>query len=201
MLTFIEHRYVPCALELFLFSMMLISSTVLYPSFILFPVFNNMKKTKKIEKIKNNGGKVSISYVGNSLLSFEQRTIFESVSQYFGFSMDLGEFVALLNIIATGWLFFHPYGEFDNASCVRNVSHFIIHVSLVTSCVMILFKGSLGLRRPFYKKYLTFQFDLPMSVKYISSSQVYVYLTHDDIEGPHWLLVGKSTLINSDTLL
>jgi hypothetical protein len=72
---------------------------------------------------------VSIFFVGSSVLSLEQRTIFELVSQYFGFSMDLGDFFSFFSIISFGWLLFQPYRAFVDSSYITNVSQFIIHVA------------------------------------------------------------------------
>jgi len=58
-----------------------------------------MKKRKKKIKNQKEVGKATISLFGSSLVTLEQSTIFESVYQYFGFSMDLGDFFLLLSII------------------------------------------------------------------------------------------------------
>jgi ABC-type polysaccharide transport system permease subunit len=87
-----------------------------------------MKKTKK-KKNKKKGGESLSLLLASSLVALEQSTIFESVSQYFGFSMALGDFFSFLSIISSSWLFFQPYGAFVDASCITNVSQFIIHAA------------------------------------------------------------------------
>jgi hypothetical protein len=80
-----------------------------------------MKKTKKKKKPKRRGESVYL-FIWKQFVTLEQSTIFESVSQYFGFSMDLGDFFSLLSIISTNWLFFQSYGAFVDASCITDVS-------------------------------------------------------------------------------
>jgi hypothetical protein len=57
---------------------------------------------------------VSISFVDIGLDTLEQSTIFELVSQYFGFSVDLGYFVSFFSIIS-----------FDGYSS-NHMEHFLI---------------------------------------------------------------------------
>jgi hypothetical protein len=50
-----------------------------------------MKKKKKIKKPKRMG-EIIYLFIWKQFVALERRTIFESVYQYFGFSMDIGYF-------------------------------------------------------------------------------------------------------------
>jgi len=91
--------------------------------FYAFSQFNSMKKMKKNNKIIiKKGGEAYIFFIGKSLIYLEKSIIFEWVSQYFVFSMDLGDFFSFLSIISSSWLFFQPYGAFVYTSCITIVS-------------------------------------------------------------------------------
>jgi hypothetical protein len=101
-----------------------------------------MKKTKISKQKKARWERVLFFIWQLVVLPLNREQYYESLSHYLGFSMALGGLFSFFRIISSGWLFFHSYGAFVDASYVADVSRFIVYATQVTFCVVFLFKGS-----------------------------------------------------------